>query len=241
MTEPNRVHFPTATLLRDGEGIVTAAEAHAELAPRLPEGFLAETRTLLKQVAADTTGQKGKRADAGTLTTAQNTKLKALQTWMGKARYTAGLAFRGQDVKLHEEFQVGVNGPHDLGAILQRADIILAALKKPDNAAALKLKGWLDSDTEAFATMRGALSATAQTQKTAKGGAKNATGQRIRDANGLYDHLLTIQNAADLQWPAEDPANTGVRDEFRLTTFPPRGGAAAPEPPAPPPTPPPAK
>jgi hypothetical protein len=58
------------------------------------------------------------------------------------------------------------------------------------------------------------------------------------------DHLLTIQNTADLQWPAESPANGGVRDEFRLTTFPPRGGPAAQEPPAPPPqppTPPPAK
>lgn len=46
--------------------------------------------------------------------------------------------------------------------------------------------------------------------------------------------MLTIQNAADLQWPAEDPANVSVCAEFRLNTFPPRGGGAPakPEPPA---------
>jgi hypothetical protein len=46
-----------------------------------------------------------------------------------------------------------------------------------------------------------------------------------------------IQNAADLQWPATDPANAGVRDEFRLNTFPPASTSGNG---TPPPTPPPA-
>ena len=156
---------------------------------------------------------------------------------MGRARQTASLAFAGQTVKLHEEFQVGVTTPTDLASILSRADIILAALKNPDNLAALKLKGWLDADTTAFAAARGQLGSGDVTQETAKGGAKDATGSRNHVANDLYDHLATIQNAADLQWPAENPANAGVRDEFRLDTFPPRGssGTTPPTPPTPPP------
>jgi hypothetical protein len=44
------------------------------------------------------------------------------------------------------------------------------------------------------------------------------------------------ENAADLEWPATDPANTGERGEFLLGIFPPdHGGNHAP--PAPTPTP----
>jgi hypothetical protein len=56
------------------------------------------------------------------------------------------------------------------------------------------------------------------------------------DAATLYETILTIQNAADLQWPASDPANAGVRDEFELGIFPPDhgGNATPPTPPLPP-------
>jgi hypothetical protein len=62
-------------------------------------------------------------------------------------------------------------------------------------------------------------------------GAKDTTTQKNADARHLYDHLLTIQNAADLQWPAYDPANAGVRGEFQLGIFPPdHGGNHTPAP-----------
>ena len=237
MSEPLRFHFPIPILSRDGEAITSAAEKHAELTARLPAGNVTQARALLGQVAAGITGQKGKLADVGTLTAAQNASLQTLRTWMSRARQTATLAFAGQTVKLHEEFQVGVTTPTDLGSILTRADIILAALKNADNLAALKLKGWLDADTTAFAAARSQLGSGDVIHETAKGGAKDALGSRNRVANDLYDHLATIQNAADLQWPAEQPANVGVRDEFRLDTFPPRGGSGT-TPPTPPPTPP---
>ena len=147
MSEPLRFHFPIAILSRDGEAITSAAEKHAELTARLPAGNVTQARALIGQVAAGITGQKGKLADVGTLTAAQNASLQTLRTWMSRARQTATLAFAGQTVKLHEEFQVGVTTPTDLGSILTRADIILAALNKTDNLAALKLKGWLDADT----------------------------------------------------------------------------------------------
>lgn len=41
------------------------------------------------------------------------------------------------------------------------------------------------------------------------------------DAATLYENILTIQNAADLEWPATEPANAGVRGEFLLGIFPP--------------------
>jgi len=44
------------------------------------------------------------------------------------------------------------------------------------------------------------------------------------DAAELYDEVLTIQRAANLQYPALDPANAGAREKFLLNTFPPAGG-----------------
>jgi hypothetical protein len=238
MSEALKFHFPIATLSRDGDAIITAAEKHTELAARLPADNVTEARGLIGQVTAGIAGQKGKAADVGTLTAEQNKNLQTLRTWMSRARQTATLAFPGQTVKLHEEFQVGVSTPTDLASILSRADIILAAVKKADNLAALKLKGWLDADTAAFEMARGKLGTSDVTQEAAKSGAKDATGSRNHTANDLYDHLMTIQNAADLQWPADNPANGGMRDEFRLSTFPPRGGSnGGTTPPAPPKTP----
>jgi len=60
-------------------------------------------------------------------------------------------------------------------------------------------------------------------------GVKDTITQKNTDAATLYENLLTIQNAADLEWPATDPTNAGVRGEFLLGIFPPdRGGNHAP-------------
>jgi hypothetical protein len=141
---------------------------------------------------------------------------------MNQARKTAKLAFPGQTVKLHQEFQVGPHEKNDLGTVLNRADIILAAVVS--NLPALKLKGWTDAETNAFTTARATFGTATPAQQAAKSGAKDSTNTKNADAATLYENLLTIQNAADLQWPAEDLANAGVRDEFRLNTFPPAGG-----------------
>jgi hypothetical protein len=39
------------------------------------------------------------------------------------------------------------------------------------------------------------------------------------DAADAYEHILTIQNAADLEFPATDPANAPARAEFKLGIF----------------------
>jgi hypothetical protein len=49
----------------------------------------------------------------------------------------------------------------------------------------------------------------------------------------LSPQILTIQNTADLEFPAINPDNAAERDEFLLNTFPPDNHV----PPAPPPAP----
>ncbi|MEI8063814.1 MAG: hypothetical protein WCH84_07105 [Verrucomicrobiota bacterium] len=224
MPESN-VHFPLAVLLRDGEAICDAADKYAtDLGARLPAGYAAGARTLLGTVSTGDAAQKGGAATVGTLTQEQNAQIQAVQDKLTGARDTAKRAFKGNDVKLREEFQVGVNKPSDLASVLQRARIVLAACQNADNATALAAKGWVAADTTAFAAAVEALDAADDTQETAKAGKKGTTADRNQQANDLYEHLLTIQNAANLQWPQRDGANIAVRAEFRLDTFPPSGG-----------------
>ncbi len=224
MPEALKFHFPLAALLRDGDAIVTAAEAHTDLAPRLAANLVTGTRTLLGDVASGATTAKGRKGSVGTLTKEQNRLLGVVGKWMTKARKTASLAFPGQDVKLHQEFCLGVNTPADLASVLDRARTIIAGLRTAANFPAVKARGWLATDTDAFEAVVNSLASTDTTQETGKGGAKGATTQRNQQANLLYDNLLTLQNAAELQWPEDDPDNDAVRAEFRLDTFPPRGG-----------------
>lgn len=229
----HRPHFPIATLAYNGNLIITAAQAHPEIAARLPATYISDTAALLGKIIADVAGQKNARGELGNLTSAQSANLDTLLHCMNQARQTARLAFPGQTVKLHQEFQMGVHDKNDLGSILNRADIIIASVQS--NLAALKLKGWTDAETTAFTTARQTFGTATPAQQTAKGGAKDSTTTKNTDAAVLYENLLTIQNAADLQWPATDPANAGVRDEFRLNTFPPASTTAPAAPAATPP------
>ncbi len=232
----HRPHFPIATLAYNGNLIAAAAHKYPDVAARLPAGYLADTTALLAKIPADVTGQKIAKGETGNLTSAQQANLDRLLHCMNQARATAKLAFTHQTVKLHQEFQIGAHHANDLGSVLSRADIILAAVQT--NLAALKLKGWTDAETTAFTTVRGTFPASTQTRQSGQSDAQKATALKDADAADFYEHLLTIQNAADLQFPATDPANAAARDEFRLNTFPP-DNHTPPAPPAPPqPTPP---
>lgn len=225
----HRPHFPIAVLIHNSDLIIAAAKNHAEIAARLPAGYIADTDTLCQKLAADVTGQKTAKGELGNLTLAQKQNLDALHGCMAQAAKTAKLAFAGQTVKLHQEFQIGAHDANDLGSFLGRADIVLGSVKNAANLAALKLKGWTDAETQSFQAARDAFGPAEQYREQSKSGAKDTTTQKNADAAALYENLLTIQNAADLEWPATDPANTGVRDEFRLSLFPPdHGGNHAP-------------
>jgi len=181
--------------------------------------------------------QKSQAGTVGTLTTEQEARLATLTTSTGNLRDTAKQAFKGNDVKLHDEFQVGINKPTGLAAVLQRARIQLASAQKADNAAALQGKGWIAADTTALSDAITALDSTDNVQEDAKTDATGGTDARNRTANGLYDRLLTIQNAANLQWPASAAGNAVLRAKFRIGLFPPPRAAGAGKPPTPPPAP----
>jgi hypothetical protein len=228
-------HFPISILTHNGQLIIAAAVANPQIAPRLPATYIADTTTALGKVTSDISNQKTAHGELGNLTPLQHTNLDLLQHWMNQTRKTAKLAFPGQDVKLHQEFQVGITTPHDLGSILGRADIILASVQNAANLPTLQLKGWTAAETTAFVAARGNFGTVEQAQQVGKGGAKGTTTAKNTDAADLYERLLTIQNAANLQWPETNPANAGLRDQFRLNTFPPASGNAPPTPPTPPP------
>ena len=59
------------------------------------------------------------------------------------------------------------------------------------------------------------------TQQSGQSDAKKATGVKATDAADAYEHILTIQNAADLEFPATAQANAPARAEFKLGIFPP--------------------
>jgi hypothetical protein len=230
-------HFPIAILTYNGQLIIAAATANPAIAPRLPATYIADTTTSLAKVIADISSQKTAHGELGNLTPTQHTNLDTLQGCMNQSRKTAKLAFAGQDVKLHQEFQVGINTPHDLASILKRADIIIASVQNAANLSALQLKGWTAAETTALTTVRQTFGTVAVAQQSDKGGAKDSTTTKNTDAADLYERLLTIQNAADLQWPVSNPANAGIRDQFRLNTFPPASTTAPIPPPSPPATP----
>jgi len=240
MSDPLNFNFPLPVLLQDGDTIVTAAEANAAaLTARLPAGFLAATRPLIQQVSDQDAAQKGLAGTAGTLTAEQDAKLATLTASTTNLRETAKKAFKGNTVKLHDEFQVGINKPSGLGAVIQRARIMLASAQTAENAAALQTKGWIAADTTALSDAITALDDTDNVQEDAKVEATGGTGTRNRTANELYDRLLTIQNAANLQWPEINSANDTIRAKFRLGLFPPSRAGGSGKPPTPPtPTPP---
>ena len=231
----HKPNCPVPVIAFNGNLIVAAGQKYPKVAARLPDDYLTETATSIGKLPADVAVQKDARGETGNLTAAQLQNFNLLLHWMMQARKTAKLAFFGQTVKLHEEFLIGLQENHGLAEVLGRADTILASVQKADNLAALKLKGWTDADTTAFSTVRGTFPASTVTQKSAQSEAKKKTITKTDDASDAYEHVLTVQHAGDLEYPATDPANAPIRAEFRLGIFPPNHHTGTDTPPPAPP------
>ena len=228
-------HFPLPILVGEGKLILDAATAHPELAPRFKPGFLTGAVALLATVKLQVTGQKQKRGDVGVLTQAQLDEIHNFQHLVHMAKETAKLAFKGQAVKLTEQFQVGVNQPNDLQSQLARGRTIVASIKLAANADAIAGQGWTADETIALDTAITGIEGDKTLLENAKGASVGSTGVRNASAESLYAALQTVQNAANLQWPESDPANAEVRADFRFGKFPPKHSAA--DAPVPPPAP----
>lgn len=152
---------------------------------------------------------------------------------MAGARRSAGLAFAKNDVRLRNEFQVGIREPQDLASELERAGKILAACAT--HADALAEHGWLEEDTALLGATIGILGGGDEDQEAAKDKKQGLTKGRNLAANQLYKMCLSVQNAARLAFPntkaADDPAVVEARARYLLDEFPPRGGASADDPP----------
>ena len=222
----HRPHFPVTILTYNASLIVAAGLKYPKVAARLPANYLADTTALIAKIPADISGHEIAKGETSQLTQAQQASFDLLLHYMNLARKTAKLAFPGQTVKLHSEFQIGAHDTHGLNAELGRADTILAAVQTAANLPALKLRGWTDAETAAFTAVRGTFPASAKDQQSGQSDAKKATTVKDTDAAALYEHVLTIQNAANMEFPAINPANAPQRDEFKLNTFPPDNHSA---------------
>jgi hypothetical protein len=237
MSVKRKFNCPMSTLVKEGELVVAAAESHPEeMNRRLGATAVAGTRAVLDSLSNRTSKQAEKTADLGDLTGEQSDHVVALLDLFGQAKETAKRAFKGQDVKLGSEFQVGVNSPADLGSVLQRVKIVRDSCATAENAAALAAKGWIADDTAALGAAITAVEESEAGQERGKTIRIAATDERNGAANTLFEGLLTIQNAANIQWPERVEANRAVRREFRLDVFPPSHATAkqaAPVPPVP--------
>jgi hypothetical protein len=235
---PHSTHCPVPIIAHNGNLIVAAALKYPKVAARLPDGYLTETTTILGKLPADITGQRHAKGETSQLTAAQQASFDSLMHYISQARKTARLAFDGQTVKLHQEFLMGVH-THGLATVLSQADTIIASVQLAVNLPVLKLKGWTDADTAAFIAVRGTFPDSTTVQKSGQSDGVKATAAITADATLAYERLLTIQNAANLEFPATNPANAPQRTEFRLGIFPPTHHTppAPPVPPTPPATP----
>jgi hypothetical protein len=234
-------NFPLTLLIKEGKLIFAAAndtehldKIKARLAARSPN-FLEETGQLIGTVESGTSTQKAKAGLVGNLTDEVGAAVAAMNSCVAGAKDSAKLAFAGQDVKLRTEFQIGINKPNDLASVLSRAIIIRDSSENADNAKALALEGWIASDS---VKLRAAIKAVEDAEDVKAKGKINrvrSTGDRNADANTLFEDLLTIQNAASLEYPDSLPENGPIRDQFRLNQFPPTGGAKPPANPTSPP------
>src|ERR1017187_2607835 len=105
----HRPHFPVSILTHNGGLIIAAAKNHAEIATRLTAAYITAADTLCQKVAGEVTGQKTAKGELGNLTLAQQQNLTTLHQCLAQAAKTAKLAFPGQTVKLHQEFQIGAH------------------------------------------------------------------------------------------------------------------------------------
>jgi len=243
MSDKRKFSFPLSTLLHaadslnDALGDLDYASAMAarldDTAPTPPVIFRTLLETALAAVRTQIENQGGKTGDAGSLTTEQKAAFAEALRLASAARRSARNAFPGDDVKLHSEFQVGINEPLDQGSVLARAQKTHTAAVK--YAADLKKQGWLPADATALETALAALSCVVLDQNEALADRAQFTADLTRAANTLYKLCQACQNAARLQYPETQPGTEAARARFLLDTFPPRdSGPSEPTPPPPP-------
>ena len=235
--------FPIGKLFDAALRIIGAGGTYPAIKARLDANFVEDTETQRVAALALYTAQKDQIGDLATMTATQSQAFETLNTLFGKGRKSARRAFAGQDTKLNQEFGIGTSDGRSHAITVAHATQFAASAALPANAAALATQGWKATETAKLAAAIETAKAAGLVQGNQKGTKKGGTAGLYVGVNTLYDRLRTIQNAADLEWPENAPANVPAREAFLLGTFPPAPPKAAAKPtptPTPPPTPTPA-
>ena len=232
MSDQRDFDFPISTLTRDAKLLLGALRdpvVGPTVAARLKKkdpAALPFDQALEKQIGfveKGGTDQSGALGGIGTLTTEQAAAYTEMERLLSGARRSAGLAFPGNTVVLHSEFQVGTgNDPQDLGSELERAGKVAAACVK--YADDLGEHGWMESDTTDLDAAIETLTGGDDDKQTASSKKKGLTKARNLAANLLYKMCLSLQNAARLAYPntrADDANVVEARSRYLLDVFPP--------------------
>ncbi len=228
MSTRRKFNFPVATLTESArlfEAAITDPAYQPAMEARLTAGFITDFHTKITALTDGSTAQSGQTGDLSTLTEQQKKDLATLERLTAGAKRTAKLAFPGQTVLLHAEFEVGAPDSKSLAAFIAAATTIHVSSMK--YSAELQAKGWLPADSTALDAAIQALSGTGTQQDTALGERLGLTNEKVIAANALYHDCLVIQNAARLAYPALTDAagnaqNVTPRARFLLEEFPPR-------------------
>jgi hypothetical protein len=190
------------------------------IAGRLPAGFVTRFDNQLSAAGGGGALKASQAGDTSRLTKAQQAAYTEVIRLTSAARRSANLAFPGDTVVLHEEFQVGKSdGDQSLQGELDRATIVLASTRK--YAAELGAEGWAASDATELETNLGQFTDVDLTQEASKDSGLDITDQRTTDENLLYRMILTAQNAARLQYPSTKPDIATARARYLINEFPP--------------------
>ncbi len=224
--------FPVSLLLSEARLVVAAAKDPAHrpgitprLMARVPD-FIEETELLISTVenSGILGGDPAKTsAVGGGLTGDVDALVHRLNDLLRGAKNSARLAFVNDPGKQRNEFQVGINKPNNLAAVLARAKIVAKSCAEEHNAGALAFEGWLAADTDELAEIIGKLERMDSVQEAGQTARVRTTGDQNADANILLGDVRTLQNAAALAFPLTggNPANQKVREKFRIGIFPP--------------------
>lgn len=229
--------FPISTLIRDAKRLhgalidtVTGPAVARRLAKKnsvAGEPDIVFAPLFLAQIQLVEHGgvaQSGAIGEIGEMTQEQILAFAEMERLLSAARRSAGLAFPKSDVRLRNEFQVGIHEPSDFASEIDRAKRVLAACRTHANA--LDDHGWLEEDSDQLDGLIDQLDGDDAEHEAAKDKKKGFTAARNLAANTLYKMCLTVQNAARLAYPstkaATDETILVARNRYLLDEFPPR-------------------
>jgi len=219
--------FPVPSLYGEAQRLLTALQDATIAAPviaHLPATFVADFAAQVALVAQHGTDRSSATGTVNALTHSKDETALAYNQIAAYARRCAVFAFPGQGPLLRSEFSVGVRGPWDLHAVLDRARTLLTAVQ--EHSSDLAPHGWSAASMTALSAATDALEAAGGDASSASDAKLGATAQLNGGANVLYKLCRKAQNAANLVYPAtkasSDPTIVETRARFLLGEFPTR-------------------